>query len=293
MARLYNNIKFERKLSFKERCVELVKPQPIRLGNPWYIEIQPTAFYREEDLERSVLLNLQSLFPDFLAVPYKKKIKNKKNNRINAPDLALVKKDYSEWYVIEVELSSHNIAHVELQIDTFYNCTYGLDDVKYLFDKNKDKFKYEPLEKLITSKPPKLMVIINDFDQNLKDKIAIFNCSICVFQIFLDKDNHPFYRLDGEYPLTNDGFCFCFLEKNIPYTVKLLGDNKFLDSHNLKHGQEIQIAFNGILSIWEFDMSSSVAYLICNSRNFPLEPSTSRYMLSFNKTSNLFTFSKA
>jgi hypothetical protein len=293
MARLYNNIQLEGTFSFGDKVRNLFKPVKVQVGNLWYQEIQPKSFYSEEDLERAVLLNLQSLFPDFFAVTYKRKLQNLTTKKKNAPDLALIHKNYESWFVIEVELADHNIAHIEQQISTFHNTTYGHQDTEYFVRKNPGLFDQAKLDNLINSKAPNLMVIANEYNDSIQDEIQKYDCKYCVFQMFLDRDSNPLYRLDGDYPLIHNDFCFCFLEKTLPYAVKILDDDQFIDSRNLQHGDVINIAFNSRLSKWELDTSNRDKFLICNSLNLPLEPSTNRYMLSYNKGLDLYTFSKA
>lgn len=292
MARLFNNILLFGTHTLRERVKNLFKPVKVQIGNPWYQEIQPKSFYSEEDLERAVLLNLEALFPDFHALTYKRKLKSRISSTTNAPDLALIAKDYSSWYIIEVELADHNVNHVVQQISTFYNASYGQEDVQYFIKKRPKLFIEKKLDNLIASNAPKLMVIANEFNQTIQDEIKIYDCKYCVFQMFLDKDANPIYRLAGDYPLIKNDYCFCFLEKQLPFTVKLLDDNQFITRSKWKHGDIIDISFNNRLSKWELSIDKNHSYLLCNSKNLPLEPSTSRYLLSYDEALNLFTFSK-
>jgi len=38
----------------------------------WYQEVAPRSFYNEEDLERTIIHNLQLIFTQFKALPFKK-----------------------------------------------------------------------------------------------------------------------------------------------------------------------------------------------------------------------------
>lgn len=292
MARLFNNIEFGGEMSVSQRLFNVIKPIKIKIGNPWFQEIEPTSFFSEEDLERSVLLNLQSLFPDFFAVTFKKKLTNTITGLSNTPDLALIKKDYSEWYIIEVELSSHNIKHIEQQISTFYNTNFKQEDVNYLIKKNKGLFNPTQLENLILSESPKLLIILNSHNDEIVDMGNHFNCAVCIFQMYLDRDGNPFYRLDGDYPIVKTDFCFCTLEKHLPFTM-CLNDIHFINAHNLKTDNILNISYNNIITKWEISILKTSVYLLCKSNRFPLEPSTKRYQLSYNSSLKTFTFTKA
>ena len=293
MARLFNNITLSTNLSLKQRIVNVFGQTTLEVGNPWFEEIEPTSFYNEEDLERSVLLNLQKLFPDFIAVTFKRKVRNTKTGIKNAPDLTIIKKDYSEWYIIEVELSNHNIKHIEQQVGTFFHANYDKTDSDYLIKKDKGLFDEDRLENLICSEAPKLLVIANSANEAIKNSIDVYSCSLCIFQMFLDKDGNPFYRLDGEYPLVYSQFCFCRLTKRLPFTIQLLDDLHFRESYELVDKKVFNIQYNGVSTKWEVSINGKETYLICLSDSFPLEPSTRRYQLSYNDTLNLFSFNKA
>lgn len=289
MARLYSNIKVESNHKIHQRLKNVVKPIPIEYSNPWFQEIEPTSFYSEEDLERSVILNLESVFPQFWATTFKKLLKNPTRKKGNTPDLALVKKDYSEWYVIEVELSNHNVKHIQEQVDTFYRCNYNTTHADYLYSKN-PHLDQQKLRSMVSSFPPKLMVVINETNSSVNNAVKPYNCSVCIFQIFLDKDSNPIYRLNGEHPIVYTEFCFCQLLKSLPYTVKILDDDNFIKSNGFQDGSIINIAYNTIISKWELISSGTEYYLVNKSSKFPLEPSTKRYILS--KMDNNFTFIK-
>src|ERR1700728_3752697 len=127
----------------------------------WYQEVTPRSFYGEEDLERAIIQNLEIIFPHFDAFPFKKTLRSLSSLQKNKPDLAMVKTDYSEWYLIEVELGKHTLDHVLERIDTFLTSEITDEHAVYMWrqsptlDKNK-------LKDMVGRKRPELMVIVNE-----------------------------------------------------------------------------------------------------------------------------------
>src|SRR5437763_5969234 len=78
----------------------------------WYDELKAVGYYGESDLEREVRQHVRSLFPDFYVFPFKTRIMSQVTSEISKPDLAMVRRDFKAWGVIEVELAEHDIRHV-------------------------------------------------------------------------------------------------------------------------------------------------------------------------------------
>ena len=73
----------------------------------WYDELKAVGYYGESDLEREVRQHVRSLFPDFYVFPFKTRIISRLTSQTNKPDLAMVRRDFKAWGVIEVELAEH------------------------------------------------------------------------------------------------------------------------------------------------------------------------------------------
>jgi len=245
----------------------------------WYQELAPRDYYNENELERAVKLNIQTMFPEFKAFSFKQKLTHAGNGNKSAADLGMVKNDYSEWYVIEVELGKHSKDEVLEQIETFRNFTPTKAHSDYIHKERKELNK-QKLEDLVTSKSPKLMVIVNEDKQDWKKDLKKLDCQMCVFQIYNDFDNRKLYRLQGEFPNVYTDFCNCRYEKLIPYTVKVL-NRDFLNTYNINSGDEIDIVFEGKSYKWIRRDSGSEIFLECSSRTNPLDPISTRYRLNF------------
>ncbi len=256
----------------------------------WYQEISASSFYKETDLERAVILNLEIVFENFKAVNFKMDLYDSINDRIKQADLAMIKDDYKEWYVIEVELTHHPDDHVREQIESFNNCDYNSKHAEYIYNQRKQVFDKESLINMVETIPAKFMVIANEKKDKWQLMLKSNNCILSVFQIYLNKKNHVVYRINGDHPVVYTEFCICKLLKKIPFTVKILESNLF-EQFKIK-GDTIYIDYNGIYTSWSILRSKNDVYLVCKEAS-PLDPSTDRYMLSYSKKKNKYKFTKA
>lgn len=249
----------------------------------WYQEVAPRDFYKEIDLERVIMHNLSLIFPEYIPAMFKDELVHNVTGKKNDADLCMIKSDYSEWYVIEVELGKHSKTDVLTQIDTFRNCTYTAKNAKYIYEKNKT-LNLAKLTSLVTTKSPELMVIVNEVKVDWKKDLSKLNCKLCVFQIYNDFDGKRMFRLEGEHPFIYTNFRNCTYEKQLPYAIRILKEEGFLDAFNIKDGMQIDIEFNGVKHIWERQDAGKEVYLICKSPISPLDSLSSRYRLNYYKT---------
>lgn len=258
----------------------------------WYQEVAPRSFYNEEDLERAIIHNLEVIFPQFKALPFKKTLFDPLRHKKNKPDLAMIKSDYSEWYIIEVELGKHLKDHVLDQIETFYNCSYAEEHAEYIYNQRPHDLDSTFLKNMVATKVPEFMVIVNEEKTDWVEDLKSFRCKTCVFQIYHDYTGAPLYRLDGEHPYIYTKFCHCRYQKvGSPYTVEVL-DKYFLDSYSIVDGSPMSIEFKGLNQQWTREDASRRVFLHCNARTPPLDPITSRYRLNYNDALNTFSFTK-
>lgn len=252
----------------------------------WFQEVAPRSYYNEGDLERAIIHNLEIIFPEYKALPFKKKLKDISRNKENTPDLVMVKKDYENWYLIEVELGGHPVAHVVDQITTFYNCNYSNDHAQYIYEKSKKALNLNKLTNMINSKTPELMVIVNEPKPEWSRELSPFKCKSCVFQIYHNNSGDPLYRLEGEHPLIKTDFCHCKYQNSLPYVIEVL-DKSFLDGHNIDNGALLEIGFKGKNFRWKREDSGKNVFLICESSGPPLDPLSDRYRLNCNNSTFL------
>lgn len=258
----------------------------------WYQEVAPRSFYNEEDLERAIIHNLEIIFPQFKALPFKKSLFDSSRHKKNRPDLAMVKSDYTEWYIIEVELGKHSKDHVLDQIETFYNCSYLDEHAEYLFNQRSHDLDLNLLKTMVASKVPEFMVIVNEPKNDWTADLRLLRCKTCIFQIYHDYNGQPLYRLNGEHPYIYTKFCHCKYQKvGSPYTIEVL-DKHFLDSYSIFEGTAISIEYSGLSLQWLRQDASNRIFLHCNHVRPPLDSLTDRYRLNFNDGLKTYSFTK-
>jgi len=251
----------------------------------WYHEVAPRSYYLEEELERSIIQNLEIIFPDYKAFLFKKTLVDATNpTQKNKPDLAMVKNDYSEWYIIEVELGKHQKSHVVEQIRTFYNCNYTDEHAVYMQTQRKD-LDLTYLKKMVAANPPELMVIVNEPKPDWEIDLKSLKCKACVFQIYHDYDGNTIHRLNGDHPYVKIDFCHCRYQKTAPYTIEILDNLGMLDSHGITNGATFDVEFNGKIFKWNRqDSNSGRIFLQSKNPRPPLDPLRSSYRLNYNQS---------
>lgn len=198
----------------------------------WYDEMKIISSYYETELEDMILSHVESVFPNHITVKFKKDIYTSSGGQGRAPDLALINKDYSEWWIVEVELDKHSLEHVKSQIEVFVNGEYNSFEIaKYI--KNKDHTKTLELKKLqemIVKTQPKVLIIVDDHDPEWKKEFDPLNVLICVFQVFKSKFGLQAYRLNGDYPfIFNEDSSHCQYINSPPNMLEVKEPKWFLD----------------------------------------------------------------
>jgi hypothetical protein len=248
--------------------------------NLWFQEVASRDYYNENDLERTVMLYMENFFPEFYVSLFKKPLVHQISGKKNTADLCLIKRDYSEWYVIEVELGKHTKDEVIHQIDTFRNFVPDISHANYIYEERPGIFNLAKLKALILSKMPQLMVIVNEYKPDWKADLDKLSCKMCIFQIYNDFAGRRMYRIDGDHPYISSEFCYCKCEKYLPNTVRLLNSD-FLDGYGINHGEYLTITYNGVSHKWQRQDSGKKVYVICESIIPPIDPLTARYKLSY------------
>lgn len=264
----------------------------------WYQEVSPDSFYTEEDLERALVHNLEIIFPEFQVIPFKLSL-SQKGGQTNKPDLSMIKKDYTEWYIIEVELGHHSLDHVIEQIDTFYNAEFPnpdkINSISDYMHKNSDKsLDITSLKNMIKNIPYNLMVIVNQEKDDWRDALKGYNCKVCVFQIYHSISGDKIYRLSGDHPFIYTNFCHCIYDKKKnPFMVEVL-DKNFLNSYGYSSNQTINILYEDKSFAWKVITSKSGdrVFLHNYSSHSPLDSLSKRYKLNYNSELKIFSFTK-
>ena len=162
----------------------------------WYDTVSPQSIY-ETDFEDILLANGELLYPTFITTKFKCKVNLEYGNGI--PDLALVDKGYRQWWVVEVELSSHRLAgDVERQVSIFSSGIYGDRHAEYLAQQSTD-FDAESLLEMMRGRQPRVLVIVERLKPEWVTALARWEALIAVAELFRSKRDY-ILRVNGQHP---------------------------------------------------------------------------------------------
>lgn len=229
----------------------------------WYDEIDGTSFY-EINFEEILLSKINYVYPDFLGVKFSIKITNLDGESAK-PDLAIIRKDYLEWYVIEVEMGRHSWEdHVEKQVRVFSTGIYHAEKIaEYMKNKN-DELDIVRLEEMITNYQPKVLVVVNEEKWEWEKNIKKYNALLSVFQIYRGTNGLEVFRVAGAIP---------FIYKDKSPCRFLKGSNRILEVSSPtfiteKDGSELSIIFKGRTTRCIKKESNGKTFLIILGYNF-------------------------
>lgn len=211
----------------------------------------------EGEFEQIITLQAPALYPDYHVIPFKKTVYAPDGSG-SKPDLVFVARDYKDWYVVEVEMTYHSYrSHVEPQIRTLINADYQEESVtNYICSKCSD-LERERLLRLIREEPVKILLILNDFDNEwASDLFNKYGVITSVFHAYRAKTNASktstdmpsrAFGISRSYPvysLATSAQCMVH-----PYSA-LLGviDNSELQ---LEPDQPVQLEFDNYITFWK------------------------------------------
>jgi hypothetical protein len=186
----------------------------------WYEELKMISPYREYQYDRSIQSHLQTLFPEYIAIPYGRTVLKKGEDKGNRPDFALIRKDFAEWWIVEVERIEDKISHVRKQIETFINGEYNaMVEAKYISKHNK-KLNFSDIYPM-TQNPPNVLMIVDDMSSEWQEEFKNVSVSICILKIFRNQKG-DLYNISGDYPYIYEDSSNCHFSDAMQNLLKLL-----------------------------------------------------------------------
>lgn len=197
----------------------------------WYDELAIISSYYEAEFEKIIKQHVKNVFPDYYTISYKKTV-TADYKEDKKPDLALIHKDYSNWWIIEVELNAHPLSHVISQVDVFSNGNYNsIETADYINNQCKKELNINldinSLRKLIANEQPRVLVIVDEPKHDWEEKLAKFDAQLFVFQVFKNTAGSEAYRLNGYYPETILAESHCKYVNNLPNTLEIINPSIF------------------------------------------------------------------
>jgi len=243
----------------------------ILVFDEWFEEFAPGT-YVEDDLEKKIISAAAVVFPEYIMLPLRQTIEYEDER--SQPDLCLIKNDYSDWYVIEVELDKKPFrGHTEMQIRVFSKGRYNATSITdYLFKKNNtlDKSK---LYSMVRNVEPKILIMVNEYPTWATEALSYPRTGIFVFGMYDHPDNIEAYRIDGNYPIKEVDRSRCKFPK-YPANILHVLTPSCLDSG----GDSVIIFYEGRKSKWKRVDDKKNTYLVPAGRN-PLNVSKQYYLI--------------
>jgi len=174
----------------------------------WYSELRNVARYNEADFDAVIKSQLETIFPHFIFVPYAKTIKAKGTPTGSNPDFALVRADYEEWWIVEVETIGDKLSRVQGQIRNFTEAGYdAYEHAQYIHSKQPE-LDFDRLL-VLTDSTPKVLVIVDDINSQWIEGLKDYGPTICVFKVYINGNGTEMYNISGDYPYIWEAESFC------------------------------------------------------------------------------------
>lgn len=174
----------------------------IPADDPWFDELRIISSYSEAELEKMILAHVDTVFPQYITIPFKKVLNIPSVKKGKAPDLAIISKSYDEWWIIEVETDEDDLNHVKAQIQVFSNYDYNsIEIAKYILSKDvSGTLQLANLIQMVRDVKPQVLVMVDEVNHIWKTEITKLGAQICVFQVYKNKDGSHAFRINGDYP---------------------------------------------------------------------------------------------
>jgi hypothetical protein len=190
------------------------------LESKWYDELRSIHPYREYQYDKTIQSSLATLFPEYKPIVYSRRLKGPNTKKASIPDFALIREDYKEWWIVEVERIEDNIAHVKQQIDNFTNGNYNsVIEADYLFEKDSslDRAKLANL----TQEIPKVLLLVDDMNSIWIEQLEEFEPTICILKQYRNNSGDELISISGDYPYIFEAQSHCTFTDAMNNLLKL------------------------------------------------------------------------
>ena len=230
-------------------------PKLFQDGN-WYFEVSPRAF-SENEFESLLSSNVDCISSNYLCVPFKKTTYDDTGTSARA-DLALIRNDYSDWRVVEVEMETHSLEHhVIPQVITLRDGIYDGSHAQYIASKNAD-LSIERLKSMMKGDQPRVLVIVNKPNNKWDRTLRAYGVDMMTFEIYRSKRNRHIFRIDGQFRrLSNVEITRIEPDRVLPkfFRINSPGALEFSD------GEQIDVLVDNQMTRWERVDISNISYL--------------------------------
>lgn len=246
----------------------------VTVDDSWYDELNNVAYYSEKELERWIRQHVQSVFPDHIVFPFKIEIFSREVAETKKADLAMIRKDYSDWWIIEVELYRHPLEHVISQARVFKNGEYNPDETaEYVHNQITNtlhkRVSMKRLRSLFISKMPFVLVVVDATSEQWENELRNIGVDVCVFEIYKNLRSRYLFRVFGQYPIVEEEGAHCRPHRSLSNVLEVVGQFTF---KRLSQNNEVDVSYEDHLTRWALREDNGKRYLRFIGRTNPLSP---------------------
>jgi hypothetical protein len=148
----------------------------------------------ETEFEYSVVRALAKSYPSHDCILFSGTFKHQ--GRGNRPDLALIAKDRSHWFIIEVELTTHSLyRHVVPQVESFVYGDPQDDCATILADRL--NISIEKAKTIVAFVPYSVAVVADRFDPLWETTLRPLRCQLLAVSIFANDSGGEALHIEG------------------------------------------------------------------------------------------------
>ncbi len=249
----------------------------VKCDESWYDELNVISSYKESSVEKAILFHSKVVFPDYITIEFKQLITSH-GLTSHCPDLALIKNDYSEWWLIEVELLKSDMEHMVSQVRTFTNAQINAFAIRdYMLKKGKEVDIVLNKDRLMEmlEDPPKVLVIADSpITDDYKQRIKSCGAQLCIFELYRNTNDSNAYRLVGDYPIAYEDESHCRWAET-PESLVVVNP---IVLGNIDGQSNIEVDHKGKLYTWMIKRKIRYTYIQCYGIN-PLTPDVNYVLL--------------
>jgi hypothetical protein len=215
------------------------------LNGAWFEAVQPDAIY-ESDFEALLMSQAAELYPDFHLVKFKYLVETEYGS--GRPDLALIARDYTSWWIVEVELGSHDLRnHVERQVTIFSNGRYGPETADYIAERNSN-LSATSLHDMMRGAPPRVLVVVNKSRRDWAQALTRWDALVAVVELFRDQTNKTILRVNGDHPRVQEEIVTtCRTDPRLRKSLVIDAPAAL----GVPNGERVELVFEGGITEWK------------------------------------------
>jgi hypothetical protein len=169
----------------------------IASGNNHFTLVTPGSYY-ETHVEKIVLGNFETIFPDFLGGRCDPKFKTAAGNV--QPDLVLIRRDGTGWALVEVEIEGHDVSgHILPQLTKLSYAEADQGNIEFIEGKLSPMIAPDLISSALASRP-EVILLVHGSSSSYSEKLKTLNVQTIEVDIYCCPN-----VVDGPILVTRDG----------------------------------------------------------------------------------------